>query len=131
MTSRETAIRARALAAGIPEERAVGLASALASVFSEPPAKRPWTIDPPTERWHAGMAHIHKVHAQAKSRQPIPFQPHFDGNGEPESCALCGEATLYRTSISERSDAEQVPICTKCATSKTPADVPAKAGVTT
>lgn len=131
MTSRETAIRARALAAGIPEERAAGLASALVSVFSEPPAKRPWTIDPPTERWHAGMAHIHKVQARVTPRQPIPFQPHFDGDGEPESCALCGEATLYRTVLPQRSKAEQVPICPKCATSKTPADVPAKAGVTT
>ena len=47
------------------------------------------------------MAHIHKVQARVTPRQPIPFQPHFDGDGEPESCALCGEATLYRTSISD------------------------------
>ena len=128
MTSRETAIRTRALAAGIPEERAAGLASAIVDVFREPPPKRPWAIDPPTREGLERLKALQALHAKPR-QQPIPFQPHFDGNGEPESCALCGEATLYRTSISERSDAEQVPICTKCAKAKTPADVPAKVGV--
>ena len=126
--SREAVILNRALAAGIPEERAAGLASAIVDVFREPPPKRPWAIDPPTREGLERLKALQALHAKPR-QQPIPFQPHFDGDGEPESCALCGEATLYRTVLPQRSKVEQVPICPKCATSKTPADVPAKSGV--
>jgi hypothetical protein len=119
ISKRRLALLERALENGMEPALADELADAAAALFVAP-STRPWTIDPPTPE---GLARLRAV-ASAEPRQPIPYEP--DPYGESEECAICDAATLFWTALPDRAAGEQVAICSKCATTRSPADVPTK-----